>query len=203
MMSVRPKMITVLFSTLAIAALSACNTVAPPAAQGRADSLEYDYAMNVDITASDTKASLETQYGGKVVILEPAMGYAVMGYDAAQVREQALEGNVSLERNKDAFLGGGKMAFIGGRVTAWADGDITTWGSGRVTAWADGDYTLIPLNSKTWQQIHLEQGQRLIQGNFVGLASGRPHSIYQITLQPEFFGVNAGNNRRFAVADIA
>ena len=172
MMSVRPKMITVLFSSLAIAALSACNTVTSPAAQGRADSLEYDYAMNVDITASDTKASLETQYGGKVVILEPAMGYAVMGYDAAQVREQALEGNVSLERNKDAFLGGGKMAFIGGRVTAWADGDITTWGSGRVTAWADGDYTLIPLNSKTWQQIHLEQGQRLATnlGNGIKIA---------------------------------
>ena len=178
-MSVRPKMIAAL-STLAIAALTACNTVAPPAAQGRADSLEYDYAMNVDITASDTKASLESKYGGKVVILESAMGYAVMGFDGAQADTQALAGNVRLERNKGAFLGGGQMArmngsvsvWAGGSVSVWAGGSVSVWAGGSVSVWAGGNYNPVPQNSVTWRQIHLEQGQRLAMnlGNEVKVA---------------------------------
>lgn len=167
-MSVRPKMIAAL-STLAIAALSACNTVTPPAAQGgRADSLEYDYALNVDITPTDTTASLEAKYGGKVVLLEPAMGYAVMGFDGAQVEAQALSGNLKFERNKGAFLGGGQMArmngsvsaWAGGSVSAWAGGSVSAWAGGSVSAWAGGNYTYIPQNTLTWKQIRLEQGQR-------------------------------------------
>ena len=178
-MSVRPKMIAAL-STLAIAALTACNTVAPPATQGRADSLEYDYAMNVDITASDTKASLESKYGGKVVILESATGYAVMGFDGAQAETQALAGNLRLERNKGAFLGGGQMArmngsvsaWAGGSVSAWAGGSVSAWAGGSVSAWAGGNYTFVPQNSSTWRQVKLEQGQRLATnlGNGVKIA---------------------------------
>ena len=170
-MSVRPKMIAAL-STLAIAALTACNTVAPPAAQGRADSLEYDYAMNVDITASDTKASLESKYGGNVVILEPTMGYAVLGYNDSQVETQGLKGNLSLERNKGAFMGGGQMARMNGSVSSWAGGSVSSWAGGSVSSWAGGNYTFIPQNSFTWRQIRLEQGQRLATnlGNGVKVA---------------------------------
>ena len=170
-MSVRPKMIAAL-STLAIAALTACNTVAPPAAQGRADSLEYDYAMNVDITASDTKASLESKYGGNVVILESAMGYAVMGFDDAQVEKQALAGNVKLERNKGTFLGGGQMAKMNGSMSSWAGGSMSSWAGGSMSSWAGGNYTFIPQNSLTWRQIRLEQGQRVATnlGNGVKVA---------------------------------
>lgn len=170
-MSVRPKMIAAL-STLAIAALTACNTVAPPAAQGRADSLEYDYAMNVDITASDTKASLESKYGGSVVILEPTMGYAVLGYNDSQVETQGLKGNLSLERNKGAFMGGGQMARMNGSVSSWAGGSVSSWAGGSVSSWAGGNYTFIPQNSFTWRQIRLEQGQRLATnlGNGVKVA---------------------------------
>lgn len=170
-MSERPKMIAAL-STLAISVLSACNTVAPPAAQGRADSLEYDYAMNVDITASDTKASLESKYGGNVVILESAMGYAVMGFDGAQVEKQALAGNVRLERNKGAFLGGGQMAKMNGSMSSWAGGSMSSWAGGSMSSWAGGNYTFIPQNSLTWRQIRLEQGQRIATnlGNGVKVA---------------------------------
>lgn len=178
-MFVRPKMIAAL-STLAIAALTACNTVAPPAAQGRADSLEYDYAMNVDITESDTRASLESKYGGKVVFLESAMGYAVMGFDGAQAETQALAGNVTLERNKGAFLGGGQMAkmngsvssWAGGSVSSWAGGSVSSWAGGSVSSWAGGNYTFISQNSLTWRQIRLEQGQRIATnlGNGVKVA---------------------------------
>jgi thermitase len=170
-MSVRPKMIAAL-STLAIAALTACNTVTPPIAQGRADSLEYDYAMNVDVTPSDTEASLETKYGGKVVILEPAMGYAVMGFNGTRVQTQALKANSSLERNKGVFLGGGQMAKMNGSMSSWAGGSMSSWAGGSMSSWAGGNYVRIPENSVTWRQIRLEQGQRFATnlGNGVKVA---------------------------------
>ncbi len=160
---------TVTLATLAIAALTGCNnsSLSTPTVQGRADSLEYDYAMNLQINPTDTKATLEAKMGGKIVVFEPEKGFAVMGFDNAQAKQHS--GNLELERNKGTFLGGGQMAWFSGSVSAWASGSVSAWASGSVSAWASGsvsawasgNYTFIPQNTTTWRQIRLEQGQRL------------------------------------------
>jgi thermitase len=161
-MSTNTKSIATL-ALLTVAALTGCNTTTTqPTTQGRVDSLEYNYAMNVDITPSDTQAALEAKFGGKVVIYQPEQGYAVMGFDNTQAAAQTPDSTAKLEHNKGAFLGGGQTAvFANGRVTAWAGGRVTAWAGGRVTAWAGGNYTPIPENSVSWRQIRLEQGQTL------------------------------------------
>jgi thermitase len=162
-MSTNPQLIATL-ALLTAAALTSCNSTPTlqPTTQGRVDSLEYDYAMNVDVTPADTKASLEEKFGGKVVIFQPGQGFATMGFSNQQASAPAMKGNAQLERNKNAFKGGGQTSvFANGRVTAWAGGRVTAWAGGRVTAWAGGNYAPIPENSVAWRQIRLEQGQTL------------------------------------------
>jgi subtilisin family serine protease len=144
--------------------LSSCNTTTPPAVtpdKARADSLEYEYATDVQITPSDTPTALEAQYGGRVVVFQPEAGYAVLGFDGQNAKPMAAGKKLSLERNKGAFMGGGQLAWMGGSVTAWAGGSVTAWAGGSVTAWAGGVFTTVPANTAKWSQIRLEQGQRL------------------------------------------
>jgi thermitase len=167
-MSARPKPSAAL-AFLGVVALSACNTTTPVAPQVRSDSQDYVYALPIDITPADTRTDLETRLGGKVVIFEPDMGFAVIGFENEQAARRADDGNTRLEPNKGVFLGGGQMAWMngsvsawaGGSVSAWAGGSISAWAGGSVSAWAGGNYTYVPQNSFKWRQIHLEQGQRL------------------------------------------
>jgi thermitase len=162
------KKITATLAALSIAAFTSCNAVTPPAPQVRADSLEYDYTTNVEITPNDARADLEANFGGKVVIFEPEQGFAVLGFNNTDDMAQALNANPKLERNKGVFLGGGKMAWMngsvsawaGGSVSAWAGGSVSAWAGGSVSAWAGGNYTFVPQNSFKWRQIRLEQSQR-------------------------------------------
>jgi subtilisin family serine protease len=150
-------------AVFAVLALSSCNTVTLPVAVApvRADSLEYDHATSVAVTPDQTKADLEAEYGGRVVVFQPEAGYAVLGFDNKQAKPRGKGKTLELERNKGVFLGGGQMAWMSGGMTAWAGGGMTAWAGGGMTAWAGGVFTTIPANTAKWSQIRLEQAQRL------------------------------------------
>ncbi|NJK45190.1 MAG: hypothetical protein HC933_13730, partial [Pleurocapsa sp. SU_196_0] len=129
------RIVVVGIATLSMPVLTGCTTVTPSVpsdTQSRVDSLEYDYAMNVETAPDDTRMGLEARLGGKVILFEPDLGFAIVGFDHQQASAQSAINKPNLERNKGVFLGGGQMAWMNGSVSAWAGGSVSAWAGGSV-----------------------------------------------------------------------
>ncbi len=157
-------MITLLLAFTALL-LVACGSV-QNAPSSTSDSPEY--VLTVDISSSDTVADLETLYSGKVVLWQPADGFAVLGLDHAPSNLSALATS-SLETNpgkfwsnaKQAWMSGGVSAWSGGGVSAWSGGGVSAWSGGGVSAWSGGSYRPLPQNTTKWLNMNLQQAQLL------------------------------------------
>lgn len=123
------------------------------------------YILQVPVTAQDTRQELEGRYGGKVVELNTQEGYAVVGLDQAaaktqNLRAQALGAGPVAEPNLNQFQGGA-LALMAGARSIWAGGEWQAWAGGARSIWAGGTYMPVLQNSGAFQQIKLENAQKL------------------------------------------
>ena len=95
------------------------------------------YSLTVQIDPSDTPASLEARYGGRVVIWQPQDQFAVLGLEGTEGLSVA-KSEGSLEANRSRFWAGANLAWMSGTVSAWAGGTVSAWAGGSVSAWAGG-----------------------------------------------------------------
>ena len=138
----------------------------------------YNAVISVPVHDGDTVASLEAALGGTVLAWtppgcsDPAGCAALVGVNhMPAAAADGLQGqgmrvlagrDVHIERNRDVFSGGGALtAIMGGSRTIWAGGNFLAWSGGSRTIWAGGEYQALPQNTRTWQQIRLEQAHAL------------------------------------------
>ena len=133
----------------------------PPPVPVVVSEAESHYSLTVKIKSHDTIESLETEYGGKVVIWRSEEKFAVLALDKISGDKVASSGTTTatLESNKKVFSGSGQLATMGGSLTAWAGGSLTAWAGGSLTAWAGGNFSFVPENTAKWQKMNLQQAQ--------------------------------------------
>ena len=97
--------------TLSLGLLAACATSEPEAKQA-----EYSHVATIEIDSSVTKASLRKTHKADVVMFEPDLGIAVLGFTDKQAELTTL----SLDHNESSFkvpeLGVGRTSVEGWRV---------------------------------------------------------------------------------------
>ncbi len=155
-----------LSGVVAAALLTACSMSAPTPAVSTA---RFDTVAAVPLRAGDTPERLAQALGGTVLAWSSCAALtsctALVGLNHTLQAQQvpALSGrDVTTEPNRDVFGGGGTMtATMGGKITMWSGGKITMWSGGKITMWSGGTYAPLPENTALWQNIRLEEGQRL------------------------------------------
>ena len=149
-------------SPLLVSALAACGSLthtetnASPSAPER-----FDYSLSVDLSGTATRAEVEAQYGGKVVVWRPEAGFAVLGLqDNGGLSTQGSKKNQGAfkapEVSANAVDGNGRSSWSGGR-SSWSGGR-SSWSGGR-SSWAGGEPTTFVENVDYWDQIDLPEGQ--------------------------------------------
>lgn len=143
----------------------------PPPVPVVVSEAESHYSLTVKIKSHDTIQSLETEYGGKVVVWRPEEKFAVLALDKISGDKVANSGTTTatLETNKDVFSGSGQLATMGGSIAAWAGGSIAAWAGGSIAAWAGGNFVSVPQNTAKWQKLNLQQAQLLASNLGAGI----------------------------------
>ena len=103
---------------------------------------EYAYVLTLKVAATDSRASLESKYAGKVQVFHPEAGFAVLGVnsapetDSAVIAIEANTGNLELPESKSSVLprvvGSESWSTWGSSWTTWGS-SWSTWGSGSAT----------------------------------------------------------------------
>ncbi len=170
-----------LFLPLTVLMLSACGSTLTP---GAPSAVRFDQVTTVPLQAGDTRASIETATGGKVLTWQDGgcgtgegACAALVGLPAqtsfgtqslAQTLARRLGRAVRVEHNRDAFsigekttagMEGSRVVWAGGSRVVWAGGSRVVWAGGSRVVWAGGTYTPVPENSGTWAQIQLQSAQ--------------------------------------------
>jgi thermitase len=154
-------------------ALAACGgTLQAPAPADQ----DPDRLLTLQIAPGETPRDVEARLGGRIVFWEPG-DVAVVALESVRDPEEGgepntlstwdgSEANVSVRAGQDMqFEGAGMSAmWAGGMSTMWAGGMSTMWAGGMSVMWAGGQYTWLPENTATWQQIDLWEGQSLADG---------------------------------------
>ena len=130
-----------------VAALTACGGLAEPSVSQQT-SERFDYSLSVDITEGVSRAEVEAQYDGKVVVWRPEAGFAVLGLqDKGGLSTQGANSNKNAVKSPEVMA---SSAQSGGR---------SAWSGGR-SAWSGGEPTTFTENLEFWKQINLADAQR-------------------------------------------
>jgi thermitase len=181
------------------------------AACGQAPSQEteraqpFTYTLPVTVNAGATRASVEAQYSGDVIVWQPEAGFAVLGLRepprSGTLQALGLGEAAELEDNANALdAGGATSAWNGdgvagsGRAYLWSGGRAYLWSGGRAYLWSGGNGVLggVPENAPAWQRTGLKQAwaaaPRLGEGVRVAVIDtglDLQHEIFQGSLVPE------------------
>ena len=134
--------------------LTACSVNSAPQRAPLNAPGAFDASLSVAVSPADSRSEIERAYGGKVVVWEPAAGFAILG----------LEGglrplSVDAEPNQDAVTTPEASA----EGHEWKD-LIAPWSGftaqvGGLSAWSSGEPTTFTENLGTWSQLRLAEGQ--------------------------------------------
>ncbi len=156
----KPLKTVFLWSLLLI--LAACSSTAVPEQES-----SFDYIASVEISATDTQASIEATYGGKSFIFDQEAGFAMLGFskEAAELTTLSTESNV--DRFSSPVNASGFSAWAGG-WSAWAGG-WSAWAGGW-SAWAGGEPVPAPAeNNALWDKVNLRQAHYLSRNYGAGV----------------------------------
>ena len=113
------------------------------------DQSGYPYVLTLKVNQTDSIATLESRYGGKVQVFHPEAGFAVLGVNSAPVTNTAViafeanTGTLELPESKSSVLprvvGSEAWSSWGSSWTTWG-GSWSTWGSGW-SSWSSGSST--------------------------------------------------------------
>jgi thermitase len=164
------------FSVLTIITMGilvGCTTASPPTLTRPLTTTmpNAQTAITVVVPQGVSKAQIEAQHDGKVIVWQPERQLAVLGSDVAftSLGHRQVTDQTKREANKKRFLGGASnpswmngisTLWAEGISTLWAEGISTLWAEGISTLWAEGNYRVMPQNTNTWQQVRLEAAQR-------------------------------------------
>ncbi len=159
------KKVSKLVLLLGLLLLASCSQTPTP--QINTES-EFERLATVNISATDTEASLEAKYGGKAIVFRPEAGFAILGFTKTQNTLTALttDPNATVSSPEVSIAGtsawgGGKSAW-GGGLSAWGGGK-SAWGGGK-SAWGGG-YLSLPVlptqNRAAFVQMRLPQAHAL------------------------------------------
>jgi thermitase len=160
------KNISRLVVLLGVLLLAACSQA--PIPQVNTDG-NIEKVATVQISATDTEASLEAEYGGKVLLFNQEAGLAMLGFAASELTalntttNAGTFGTPEVTAAGTSAWGGGRNAWGGGK-NAWGGG-WNAWGGGW-KAWGGGSTTaslpsLPSENRAAWRNIKLPQAQAL------------------------------------------
>jgi thermitase len=159
---------------LGLLLLAACSQAPTPQATTE-DS--FDRVATVTISPTDTEASLEAKYGGKVVLFNQEAGLAMLGFAGGDLVALNTTTNVGAFGTPEVTAlgtsawGGGQSAWGGGK-SAWGGG-WNAWGGGW-KAWGGGSSTsVLPTlpseNRANWRNNKLPQAQALSKNFGAGI----------------------------------
>jgi thermitase len=162
---------------LGLLLLAACNQ--SPTLQTNTDT-DFERVATVTISSADTEASLEAQYGGKVILFRPEAGLAMLGFHdqpgqliaLTTTTNQNTFGTPEVTAAGSGAWGGGSGAWGGGKG-AWGGG-WNAWGGGW-KAWGGGTSSTTALpslpseNRAKWRDIKLPQAQALSKNFGAGI----------------------------------
>lgn len=137
--------------------LAACSQAPLPQV-----STDIEKVATVQISATDTAASLEAKYGGKVLLLNNKAGLAMLGFASSELTSLNTTANTGTFGTPEVTAagtsawGGGKNAWGGGK-NAWGGG-WKAWGGGSTTASLP---SLPSENRAAWRSNKLAQAQAL------------------------------------------
>jgi Subtilase family len=169
------KKISRLVALLGFLLLAACSQA--PVQQVTDTNGDFQTVATVQISPTDTEASLEAKYGGKVVLLNKKAGLAMLGFYGgdftalATTTNQDTFGTPEVTAAGTSAWGGGQNAWGGGK-NAWGGG-WNAWGGGW-KAWGGGtSTTALPAlpseNRAAWRDIKLSQAQALSKNFGAGI----------------------------------
>ena len=161
------KKISKLVALLGFLLLAACSQTPTPQVTDK--NSNFESVATVQISPTDTRASLEAEYGGKVVLFNPQAGLAMLGFSGSDFTtlttssNQGAFGTPEVTAAGKGAWGGGSGAWAGGKG-AWGGG-WGAWGGGW-GAWGSGSSTTaIPAlpseNRAVWRSNKLPQAQAL------------------------------------------
>ncbi len=139
---------------------------------------DFEKVATVSISSTDTEASLEAKYGGKVVLLNKEAGLAMLGFYAGDFTALNTTSNTGAFGTPEVTAagtsawGGGKNAWGGGK-NAWGGG-WNAWGGGW-KAWGGGTtaMTAVPTlpseNRTAWRNSKLPEAQALSRNFGAGI----------------------------------
>ncbi len=136
------------------------------------DQSDYPYVLTLKVAATDSIASLESKYAGKVQVFHPEAGFAVLGVNSAPVADSAIlgfeanTGNLELPESKSTKLprvvGSESWSTWGSSWTTWGS-SWTTWGSSWTTWGSGSTITSLPAmpseNRYLWNLTRLPSAQ--------------------------------------------
>jgi thermitase len=160
---------------LGLLLLAACSHAPlPPATEGS----NVTSVATVAIKSTDTEASLEAQYGGKVVLFSSEAGLAMLEFTGSDftalttMTNQGAFGTPEVTAAGSNAWGGGSNAWGGGK-SAWGGG-WNAWGGGW-KAWSSStsSATSLPVlpseNRAKWRDIKLPQAQAISKNYGAGI----------------------------------
>jgi thermitase len=170
------KKISKLVALLGFLLLAACSQTPTPHVSTDKDS-NFENVATVQIGSTDTEASLEAKYGGKVVLFNQDAGLAMLGFYSGDLTalttttNQSTFGTPEVTAAGSGAWGGGNGAWAGGKG-AWGGG-WGAWGGGW-GAWGSGSSTssipsLPSENRAKWRDIKLSQAQALSKNFGAGI----------------------------------
>lgn len=157
---------------LGLLLLAACSQAPTPQSSSDGD---FTNVATVSTGATDTEASLEAQYGGKVILFNKEAGLAMLGFASGDLTALTTTTNTGTFGTPEVTAagsnawGGGSNAWGGGKG-AWGGG-WNAWGGGW-NAWGGGT-TMLPAlpseNRAKWRDIKLPQAQALSKNFGAGI----------------------------------
>ncbi|MCA9838683.1 MAG: S8 family serine peptidase [Trueperaceae bacterium] len=118
-------------TTLGIIVMTAACSTTPAPFQKE----DFAYVGTVKIDSSESVASLEKMYGGKVILHKPEAGLAIMGFSQAEGELTTLTTEENVELASPEMHASGTSSWASG-VSSWANGN-SSWASG-YASWANG-----------------------------------------------------------------
>ncbi|PYE51147.1 S8 family peptidase [Deinococcus yavapaiensis] len=155
-----------LAAALTFGLIAGCAQVDVPRAE---ISARPAYVMQVAVRPSDTPEGIAAKFGGQVYTFDASQGYAIVGFtssqrDEAQRRVRALGTSDVPQPNINTFEASATMV-AQGSVGIWSGGSVGIWSGGSVGIWSGGNFTPVPENSASFNQIELERAQSSLAKN--------------------------------------
>jgi subtilisin family serine protease len=137
---------------------------------------QFSYVQNIEITPTDRVETIESHFGGKVIVWQPNDGFAIIGTNTpvtsvttSGTTTTAVSSNLgAVSTSEDVYAGGFARAWAGGFARAWAGGFARAWADGSETTWADQSEVnwfvdgLFPNSSFYWGSTKTTPGAVLV-----------------------------------------